>query len=66
MHRRIKNLEAAGIIRKDRIIVTGDGTKFMRYRSNLKNAVMDFASGKVVVEVGLNESLSFESVDFVA
>jgi hypothetical protein len=59
-YRRIHALETSGIIRKDKTTISQDGKKLVRYISVLKNATINFESGKVAVEVSLNGNLELD------
>jgi len=57
-YRKIHDLETKGIVMNDGAIITDEGKKAFRYSSNLKNAMISFNSGKITIEVRLNERIS--------
>jgi predicted transcriptional regulator len=55
-YRRVHNLKTIGIIRQVETFFTEDGKKFFRYRSILRNATINFNSGRLEVKVILDEA----------
>jgi len=59
------DLEIKWIGKEGQIILQNDGKKVIRYISIFKNATINFDSENLVVEVGLNEILSQDSLILV-
>jgi DNA-binding Lrp family transcriptional regulator len=57
VYRRIEELEKAGLLTIEHIILTPDGKKFSIYRSTVRDMRAEYKSGKVEVTVSPNEDV---------
>jgi hypothetical protein len=53
-YRKVKELKQFGLLKVDRIILTGDGKKFELVRSAIRSASVEFGKGVLNVDVTVN------------